>query len=311
MSVGNEYLDTSYKFDTGMLVKPIRKASMLRQVLGSAIKTVLDPSDLQVTIETLTDDFNIGVDREPYETTRSTQSLIKDTYNVSVIQGEMSYGYDEIVRINNSKLPYNERVATMGTEIAEAEDAMFWAASTVGLKDGDHQAFIENGTAVSFDVDAYSTSIATATGLGAHLGTLGTNLGNLKQYPLIFAYNDKAFSTMAGIESGVGANDTTLQVFDRMLKLYGAPGSGLAHIPNLGCAVTVNSDNSMTVTVEADECVALMALSDKFFTGYFSPLDARLRPPNKVDGQYVKVLERALGRVHNSNAIMYDLDASP
>jgi hypothetical protein len=304
-----EYLDTSYKFDSNMLIEPIRKASTVRQVVP--IKTVLSPSDLQIDIESVTDDFKVTVDMEPYETPRSTQELAKNTYSVPVISGEITYTYDELMRINKSKLPMSQRVADLGTEFAKMEDALAWAGSTTGVKDGGALPIIENGTAVNWDVDAYATMIATATGMGAHLGTMATNLGNLKQYPLIFAFNDKAFSTMAGIESGVGANDTVLQVFDRMLKLYGGPGSGLLHVPNLGAAVTVGDDGSLTVTVEADECVALMAISPKFFEIYASPIEAREDPVSKRRGMAVKTVERWFPYVHEATAIMYDLDATP
>lgn len=302
-------LDTAYTFDTDMLIEPIRKATQIRQL--PIIKTVLNPSDLQVEIETVTDDINVSIDLEPFEVPRSHQALSKAPKTVSLVQGEMTYTYDQLVRINKSKLPMNKRVANMGTKLANVEDAHAWAVSSTGIKDGGGMPFLENGTGVNWDVDAYATMIASATGMGAHLGTLATSLGNLKQYPLIFAFNDKAFSTMAGIESGVGANDTVLQVFDRMLKLYGAPGSGLLQVPNLGCALTVGDGGKTVVTVEADEAVALMAIDAKFMEIYASPLDVRQNPVTKRDGLAIKVVERWLPVVHNADAILYDIDATP
>ena len=307
--MAGEYLETSYTFDTNMLIEPIRKASQVRQV--APIKTVLDPSDLQVDIETVADDLNISIDLEAFETPRSIQTLTKAPKTVPVLQGEIAYTWDELVRINKSKLPMNQRVANMGTELANIEDGHVWAVSSTGLKDGGAMPWIENGTAVGWDVDAYATMIASATGMGAHLGTMATALGNLKQYKLIFGFNDKAFSTMAGIESGVGANDTVLLVFDRMLKLYGGAGSGLLQIPNLGAALTVGDGGKTVVTVEADECVALMAIDPKFMEVYASPLDTRQDPVTKRKGLAIKVVERWLPVVHNAAAIMYDLDATP
>lgn len=302
--MAGEYLDTSYKFDTGMLIEPIRKKSTVRQI--SPVRTVLKPEDLQVEIETVTDDFNIMMNLEPYATHRSNQFLTRVTKDVGILSAELAYEWDELQRINRSKLPFDKRIRDLGWAIADIEDALALAVTTTGVLDGDAIPFLQGGTATAFDLSSYAT---LKTSIATYIGTMGTRYGNLKLFPLQFAYNAKFFSTVLGL-----SNSTTdfsgLKYIDDQLRLFGGPGSGIISSPNLGCDVALSED-VLTVTVEADETCALFARANKHYEIYASPLDQRPRPTNKQDGYSNKIVERWFPYVHDAQSILYDIDATP
>ena len=299
-----QYRETAYTFETGRLVEPIRKMSNIRRLV--APRGGLMPSDLQIEIETVTDDLPITVDMEFYENNQQHQSLDMNTYDVPVISAEMQYTVDELRRINSSNLPFNQRARAMGWSMGDKEEALSFAVSSTGVKDGDNQPLLENGTAMNWDIDAYDT---LKTSLGTALGALSTKFGSLKPFPLVFAMNDKAFTTINQI-SNANTDRSGLEHIQQQLQLYGAPGSGIMQVPNLGAALTVGNNNELSVTVEADEAVALFCVSPDHFEIFNSPVEVRMYE-HPIHGLHVVALERWISRVHHAEAIQYDIDATP
>ena len=302
--MSGEYLDTSYKFDTGMLIAPIRKASVVRQIAD--VKTVLSPSDQQLDIETITDDFSLMLDSEPLQAKRSKQYLTKNTYDVSALSAEISYSWDELVRINSSKLPMSKRVSDLALEIADVEDALALAVTTTGVKDGGALPFLQNGTSTAFDLTSYAS---LKTSIGTYIGNAATTFGNLKKYALKFPYNDKFLSTALGL-SNTTTDDSGMGYIDNQLKLYGGPGSGIIQAPRLGCDVAYSGE-TLTITNEADEACAMFVKSPDHYEIYASPYDQRPEPTNKSQGYYLKIVERWFPFVHRATSILYDIDATP
>lgn len=302
--MSSAYLEESYTFDVDMLIEPIRKSSVARNHF--MFMTELNPWDLEIDLTDVEDDLNIAVNVEPFDTPTSKNALNRNTYQTAVMHGEVSYPWDELQRINSSKLPMTERVRLVGYQLGQVTDGMLFAASSTGLQDGDHQPLLENGTSFDFDLDDYTTARDT---VGQAIAAINTNLGNIQQYPLKFFINDKAFETLIQ-QHNANTDNSALTAIRELLTMFGGPGSGIFLTPRLGCALTVSGD-VVNITNEADEAAALMSLNPAGFSILDSPLDDRPRPTTKADGFYTKIVQRILARVHKANAIQYDIDATP
>ena len=301
-----EYLLDDAKFNVQQLIEPIRKASVIRKV--APIQTVIDPSDNQVEIDTLTDDFHITMDLEVTQEKRSSQYLTQNSYTVGLIQGLLQYDWDTFQRIQNSKQPVSKRVMDLGTHIADHEDAFALAVSTTGLRDGDAKPLLENGTSTAFLTDSYAN---LKSSMATYIGTLAGTFGNLKKYPLKFVYNTAFLQEVLGL-SNATTDDDGIMYLDRQLKMYGGMGSEAIHSERVGCAITVAQDE-ITITNEADPTCAIMVYDRSNYSVYNSVLDPRpgAGGTNKDTGYKNKIIEKWFPFVHRATSILYDINTSP
>lgn len=300
-----EYLEDEAMFTLDRLIEPIRKSSISRMVVP--YQTTLNPSDNQAEITTVEDDFNIIIDLEVTQNKRSHQYVNRNTYTVPVIEGLLQYTHDELQRIQQSGKPIQSRINDLGNYWADRLDAMSFAASTTGVRDGDHQALVENGTSVAFDMSSYANFKSS---VGTYIGTVADTFGNLADYPLLFVYNTQFLQTALGLTNSTSDREA-MEYLDAALMKHGAPGSMSMHSERLGCALTTSS-MELTITNEADEACALFVRSPNNYGGWDSPLDPRLDTPvNKNKGYKNTIVQRVINRVHKAGSILYDIDATP
>lgn len=299
-----EYLEDAAKFSVSQLIEPIRNVSVIRRIAD--VQTTLTPSQNMVEIDTVTDDMNITFDLEVGQAKRSSQYISRNSYKVGAIQGLLQYSWDELQRIQQSGKPIESRIQALATHIADHEDAFSLAVSTTGLRDGDSEPLIENGTSEAFDLTDYAS---LKSSVASYIATATDTFNTLKPYPLIFVYNNKFMETADGLSNST-SDRSGLEYIDAVLQRVGAPGSMSIHSPRLGCAITVSQEKP-TITNEADEACALFVKSPNHYGIYASPLDPRMKTIDKDVGYKNTIVERWFAKVHKAGAILYDIDATP
>ena len=302
--MAGEYLPNSYTFDTAMVIEPIRKASVLR-TLGIPIKSVLTSTEKSVVIKTVTDDPKIGIAPEPFVGVRSTNQITEVRKQVPIWSAPLSYPWDELVNIENSILPFNQRVGIVGTYLAQYEQAHAFAASTTGVRDSDSIPFVQGGTAVT--TLTLASGDAAIAGLREEIGVLVTRYGSLKNRPLILAFNNVSFAIAVKLVSSK-TDKTFLSMAQEELLLQGGAGSGFVIIAELACALTV-SDDIVTITNNTNESIALMLVDENHFEIYASDVDQRSKAVNTLEGLNMNIVERWMPYVHDALSFKYILNA--
>jgi len=256
-----EFLEDSYKVDSGKLIDVIRKETVARRT--AVVSTILDPSDLEIKIENIVDDLVVNMGLDPVEARKSVQNLVRVTKTVPEIDTEFQYSWDTLQRINKSKLPVSQRVALGSREFTKYEDAMFLAETLTGTV-GDIQAICVSGNntvaTAELDLTSYTTMKATLAGM---IGQLISGLGNIKPYPLYMFMTPDVYNRLLGI-----GNDTSdrsgVEYMNAVLKQSGSAASEVVISENLGCTLT-KTKSGLAIT-ENTLTAALMASDGQFQT---------------------------------------------
>ena len=294
------YLEDTIKIDTGLLVKAVLREAAGKQLSG-AIDRSLNPDDQEVTVETLTNSIKIMIGIDPLQARRASHRLTRAKFIVPVYDAEIQFAHDDYQRINRTKNPVQALVGDVSVEMSDIEDVAILTATDITV--GDNEGIMESGNFT--DATTELTSNAFAAG-NTSLAGLFTQLvsgmkGEVRKNPVILVITPLVESTAAGVFN-TNSDKSLLQSWLEQIVARGGPGSGILVAERLGCAVAF-ADGVITVT-NAVGRAALMIVSPKVMTTHASAYDQRLRPYNKADGYYNKVVERWINLVHNSAGII-------
>lgn len=308
--VNQEYTPSSYEFNTDKLIEPIRKASVLR-TLGIKISTPMALKDYETEIVTIADDFNIGIAAEPFVGVRSTNQVTSVKKKSSVILGNVSYGFLELQRVNDSVLPFDARAALVATEIAKYEQALTFARTITGLDASDMIPFCLATTGATTVTTLSSATFTLAlSGLKSEIAVLVARYGSLKNRPLVLLINNVAYAELMALASAVSDDHDIMKSLLDALVLHGGPGSGWAIVDSLGCAVTV-TDDIMEITLETDPVMMLMLVDELHAEVFSSPLGTLSDGVSEKTGLDMDIVERWMPFVHDVLANKLNMNSSP
>lgn len=303
------YLEDQIKIDSGMLVEPVREFTVARQILTP--NQILDPSDQEITVETLSRNIVIATGMDPLQARRASSTLIKNTFEVPVFDAEVQHGYDEYVRIARSKYPTAALMADVGISITENEDTMFFTASNGADRPGDGEGMCADSNFVTptaqLDLGTYPEAIQTLGGmmndlLNGKSGEKGMKSEAFK-YPSYLIVNADVWARANGLLNTTN-NETVLMTWNRMLGEMSA-GSRVIVSDFLANTIVVGADGVIVVTQTSSNAALLLA-SPKVLGIYSSAFDIRQEPLSKVKGFYAKVVERWLPLIHNKEGIIFE-----
>jgi hypothetical protein len=302
-----QYLEESYKVDSGMLVETIRKETVVRKTVP--ISTVLDPDDLELQIESLVDDLVVNMGMDPVQARKSVMHLNRVTKEVPELDMEFQWTDPQVQRINKSKVPISQRIAKGSVEFTKYEDAMFLAEVLTGTV-GDIQAIGVTGNHTDWTSNLDLTSYTTLkSSLAVGIGLLITGIGNIKPYPIYLYVTPDVYNRLLGIGNATSDRNGVEYVNDT-LRTSGAPTSGVVVSENLGCTLTKTVAGLSITTNTAT--AALMASAGKFMTIFNSPFKQPFEL-SETRGYYSRIYERWLPIIHHITAIIYSdtVDLTP
>jgi len=300
--MAGQYLEDSYKIDSKILKEEIRKETVIRKTVK--ISTIMDADDLQIDIESLTDDLVINMGLDPVQARKSIMALSRVTKTVPVLDMEFQWSPSQKVRINKSKIGIGARKAkAVGIKFPEIEDGLFLATTLTGSDIGDVEPIAKSGNyttaSAHLDVTTYSKLKET---LADMIGQLIDGLGNIKKYPLYLYVTPNVYNLMLGI-----SNDTSdrngVEYANATLKTSGSSASEVIVTENLGCTVTKDAEG-VKITATGSSNALLMASDGKFQT-IFASAFKDLIEDTPVRGHYSKVYERWLPTIHEIKAGIY------
>jgi len=299
-----DYLIDAVEIDSGLLVKAVFQESAGKQLTGSLNRSV-GVEEQQIKVETLTNDIKLSIGIDPLKARKASHRLTRATFTIPVLTAEIQWQHDAYLRVNKTKNPSQALVADVAREMGDMEDAFILTATDVTI--GDNEGLFQSGnfTAATAELDlgTYAEGILTLSNM---FGQLVSGMkGEVRKNAVVLVITPTVESIMAGV---VSTNDGTslLTGAEVMLKQRGGAGSGILVAERLGCAIDF-VDGVLTITNAVESSVgraALVLVSPKVMTTHASIYDQRIRPYNKVDGYYNKVVERYLNLIHNAEGII-------
>ncbi len=270
------------------LVIPLRDASIIRSSGLYPIKTIALPEDQQHIYWKSVDDFNLKYSMDPNDSPRSEQALTKTTTNVPVIHGQLGWGYDELKRIDRTKLGTDERIRNAVRNMALEEESICLTGAA------------DDVTVTSVSTTGTNSTIATAEFSTASIATIHTTLtgmigqlidGNIdpSRFPLKFVVTQDVWKNALG---RLDQNQTSngIDFIQRILNQFGGAGSQLIMSGYLGGARATDAKKIGYTDGTTNAC--LFAVSSQFYEVVASPIDIRTDGTSKVSGLQYQYLER-------------------
>lgn len=300
------YNAESYEITQEELMKPIREITKSRKIFP--ISTIASPSDLKAYYFKQVDDHNLSYDMEVFQSPRSESSVQKLSQEIPVLHGEIQYSWDELQRINKGKLPVDERSRNLSFEFARQEDRI---ALNGDAKTGITSVLTTgtNSTAAVEELNVTTYGLATSS-LTAQLGEMIDNLEDIKTYPLKLVVTPDVYKKAMTVTNGAGGeagDKTALEKMEELLLLHGGPNSEVIMSKYLGGTFTESLGKGSFAAGTTNS--ALFAYSKNFYEIIASPIEQREKPVNKVDGLYLKFVERWVPLFKEKLAIIYGATA--
>ncbi len=280
------WLEDTIKVDSGQLLKAVLKTSAGKEL--STIVRSLNPDDQEVTVETLVNDIVVMIGIDPWQARRASHTITRNKFIVPVLSAEIQFNHDDYQRINRTKNPVNALVNDVAFEFGDSEDAMILTATNITFGDSDGISQTGNFTAWTTALDATDfdlgqISMATAIGL-----LVNGMKGEVRRNPLILVLSPNVESVAAGVFDASGKS--CLAGWLDQVVARGGPGSGILVAENLACTIAF-ADGVLAITT-VNSKAALVCKTAKVMSTFASVYDPRLRPYNKADGYYNKLVER-------------------
>lgn len=296
-------LEQDYEFDVDMLIEPIQKATLARLV--AQVRTELRIEQDTIKLSTLAEDFNLNIESDPVNIPKSEVGLTRQTYHVPVIDTMLSYYIEELLRMEGTKLPYNERVAKAGKYFARVEDVMLFGSNVFqdGVPIADYTPLAASGNYTpatsQFDISTYEKGITTFAEM---LKQLVTTYGNLKGYDINFIVTPDVYGTMLG---NINLNSDR-HLFDELLKMLRNVGSNNSNIyVSHYLGATLSKSKLGDVTITENNTNAMLLLNDiETFMILASPFDKR-KETSEINGIDVALIERWFPFVFKNSGIIY------
>ena len=283
------------------LLLPLRDKSIIRSNGVYPIKTIANPEDLITYYWKVVDDFNLKYSMEPYDSPRSEQALSKVSVNLPVIHGMLGWSYDELRRIDRTRLSTDDRIRNAVANMALEEQSICLSGSSEDVTVTSVSATGTNSTAASteFNTVDIATIHSTLTGM---IGQLIDGNIDPKQYPLKFIVTNDVYKNALG-KLNSDQNQNGVQFINNLLQEMGGPGSELIMSPYLGGTRTVTGKKITYTAGTTNAC--LFAVDSQFYEVVASPIDIRTDGLSKVSGLNYQYLERWVPIYKEKKGIIY------
>lgn len=281
-------------------VKPYLKANSKSRTIFP-FKVDMEISDLQYTYYTTEEDFNFGYRADP-SGVKSEAGYTPVTVDVPALFTDISYGVDDLARIQKGKLPLMARQKIVGENLGLAEDLITL---------GDHSASVygvKTKPAVS-GTGTYSTASTGTTSVTSFDNAFATLMDGLNQLfvtnnipqgdPLLWIVTPDVYGKMLSLKN---VNDQpAMPIFRAILKEYN-PQSEIIATPYLGATPTISA-KKMSYTAGTTNGL-LMSYNPNYAEVITSTMAIRSRQ-DEIDGLILRYLERLYPIFYEKKALIY------
>jgi len=297
------YLESDYTIDVDALIKPIYDTSNVWKCFREIQD--LKSHSLQARYYTQEDDVQYRYNMETEEALSHVGYTTTDVAT-PVISANMHWTWDELQRINDSKLPMDGRVAVMQQIFIQAQERIAFSGSTVALDDILVASVNTAGTgstawgATAYNVTSHALALST---FEAGLGQIIDGIGELKD-PLAFVIQPTEYKLLRGL---VNANTDlrAIEELNRRMKEINPASPGVVLSKYLNCTVTRDHPGKYTITAGDDE-VCLFNINKNHYSIHTSPIEIRESEITKLNGYHIQLLQRFRPVFQNITGIIYE-----
>lgn len=290
------------------VITPIYDRNIARTVYP--IINDLDISSLQVRYYTQEDDHTPDYSMEA----GPDLSHIAYTYtdkDTPVITENLHYGVDELARVNNSSIPLDGRIATIGKLMQQVENRIAFSGATVALDDVLVSSVSTTGTnstawgATAFNVTTHALCVSS---FEAALGQLIDGIGELVD-PLAFVVSPDLYKLMRGLVNA-NTDNRTIDELNLRMREINAQSPGVIMSNELGAAYTKwgTGAGKYTRTLSTD-VAAVYNINPQYYRIHTSPVVVRSKM-DPISGYHYRVLERFRPVYIKKEAIIYESDTT-
>lgn len=285
------------------VITPIYERNICREVYP--IINDLDISTLQVRYYTQEDDHTPDYGMEPGADVSHIAYNYTDK-DTPVITENLHYGVDELARVNNSSIPLDGRIATVGKLMQGVENRIAFSEATIALDDvivtGVSNA--ANATvwgATPFNTTTHALCIASVE---AALGQLIDGIGELVD-PLALLLSPDIYKLVRGLDNANTDLNTIKEINERFNSINSA-SPGVIMSPDLVATWTKwgTAAGKYTRTLSTDQA-CLYNINPQYYRIHTSPVVVRSKQ-DPLTGYHYRILERFRPVYIKSEAIIFE-----
>ena len=304
--MANEWqlLSKDYRKVQEQLIKPIYHQSIASKVFP--IINDLDPHTLETRYFTQKDDPQYRYNMESEYALSHVGYTQQDTAT-PVITANLHYGYDELMRIQDSTIPLDGRVGALHKIYEDAWDRIALTGSTVALDDIAVTSVATAGTnstawgATPFNT---TTSALCVASLEYGIGQLIDGLGEIGD-PLALVVPPDEYKNIRGLRNTV-TNQPLIDELNDLMRGINAASPGVIMSKYLTATVARDHPGSYTITAGSDTA-CLFNINPQYFRIHTS--DPQIRETTvdiPIHGKHFQIVQRYRPVYIKKEAIIYE-----
>jgi hypothetical protein len=297
-----QLLSKDYRIESEQIIKPIYDMSKVPKIFP--IIQDLQPHSLEVRYFTQKDDLQYRYNMES-EYALSHIGYTQTDTATPVITANLHYGYDELMRVQDSTIPLDGRIDSVRTTLVNAQERVALTGSTVALDDIAVTSVDTTGTnstawTTTLNVTTHALAIST---IESALGQLIDGLGELKD-PLALVVNPDTYKVMRGL---VNANTDlhTITEINRRFQEINSASPGVIMSKYLTATVAREYPGQYTITAGTGNA-ALFNINPQYYRIHTSPVEIRSDPVSKLSGLHYQLVQRFRPVYIKKEAIIYE-----
>ncbi len=294
-----------YRIETDQLIKPIYTRSKVPSIYP--IIRNLRASSKSVRYFKQLDDPQYSYGMEVDETLSHVGYTSVDT-PTPVISSNFHWGVDELDRMNQSKIPVDDRLAIGHKIHIDGQERAALTGTTVALDDvavtsvDVTTASTGNATAwtTAFNVTTHALCIST---FESAIGQLLDGLEDIDPYPLALVVNPNVYKLIRGLVNSNTDLRTLNELNERMREINSA-SPGVISSKYLTATVTRSGPGQYTITAGTSNA-CLYAISPQFYRIHASVAEVR-SAMHPIQGLHSQLVERYRPVYIEQAAIIYE-----
>ena len=293
--------DDSVTLTEAELLLPLRDTSIVRSQGIYPFKKELLPEDQIHFYWKTVDDFNLAYSMDPNDSPRSEQALTKTPTNVPVIHGVLGWGYDELKRIDRTKLGTDERIRNAVNNMALEEESICLTGASEDVTVTSVSTTGTNSTAAGTELNTVDINTIHSTLIGLINQLIDGNI-DPKRQPLKLVVTPDVWKNALG-RLNTDQNQNGIQFIQKVLQDMGGPGSSIHMSKYLG-GVRAKTAKKIGYTAGTSNA-CLFAVNSQYYEVQTSQIDIRSDGLSKVSGLHYQYLERFIPIYKEKKGIIY------
>lgn len=223
------------------------------------------------------------------------------------ITANLHYGYDELMRIQDSTIPFDGRVGALHKIYEDAWDRIAFTGSTVALDDVAVTSVATAGTnSVAWGATPFNTTTSAlcVKSVEYGIGQIIDGLGKIGD-PLALVVPPDEYKNIRGLRNTI-TNQPLIDELNDLMRGINAKSPGVVMSKYLDCTVVRDHPGSYTITAGSD-VAALYNINPQYYRIHTSTPDIRETTADiSVHGKHYQIVQRYRPIYIKKEAIIFE-----